>query len=361
MSPLEVPEILDQCLGHLLDHPDALLASALVRRSWTFPAQSNLFWHVLLADYFGGPKVDLDRRCTLLLASLRASSHLSSLIRSFELSTECLSPKNLTALVSTSLPRLHTLYLAYTWPSELAAKGMRQLLSCPTLKHVQIRCSSGDSPDIFQSLFESLSPGVTRMEFFPVGMVPLVPETPTLVYRGAPLRIESFRFTAAYRRGVLWLESATGRYLDFTHLLRLSMGVYYHYLQAPLFLAAARTIEVLKFDTNKDTGIVDISSYTCVKTLCVSCKTDRDLRTVSRIIQSIPRSSCLIQKLCISGPLSDSGIADMRDHLAATYPALLDVLEMQYIKPVDVRERAASIPEHFIRNPSGRYTLGNDF
>ncbi|KAJ7608704.1 hypothetical protein FB45DRAFT_378872 [Roridomyces roridus] len=248
--------------------------------------------------------------------------------------------------------RLHTLYLAYRWPSDLAVTGMKQLLSRPTLKHVQIRCNSRDSEDIFQSLFESLAPSVKEMEFFPVRMLPLVRETPTVLYRGMPLRIESFRFTGAFSAGMLWLESAAARhYLDFSHLRRLNMGLHYRYLETPLLLAAASTIEVLKLDTSHETGIVDISSYTRIETLCISCEQDDDLWTAAGIIQSIPRSitGCRIQKLWIAGPLSDSGMAAIRDHFAETLPnALLDALEMRYTEPPEsVGERPPRTPEYF--------------
>ncbi|KAJ7646520.1 hypothetical protein FB45DRAFT_1098319 [Roridomyces roridus] len=367
MSPLAIPELLDQILRHLIDYPKSkgLLACALVRRSWKHPAQSNLYWHVLLAIYPGEPDLHkLDRPCTLLLHTLRSSPHLARLIRSLELYPEGLSSGNLTALLNTPIPMLHTLYLAYRWPTELSVTGMKQLLARPTLKHVQIRCSSGDSEDIFQSLFGSLAQSVTEMEFFPGRMFPLVKDTPIVVYRGAPLRIDSFRLKGGFSAGIFWLESVTTRrYLDFSHLRRLSLGVDYHYLQTPLFVAAARTIEVLKLDTRHDTGFVDISPYIHIKSLYISCEEDDDIWTAASIIESIrPECTSRIQKLGITGPLSDAGMAAIREHVADTLPVLLDVLEVQYVEPPQpVGERSPIPPEYFRRNPSSRYRLGNYF
>ncbi|KAJ7646541.1 hypothetical protein FB45DRAFT_1098351 [Roridomyces roridus] len=261
MSPLTIPERLDQILRHLIGYPKSkgLLACALVRRSWKHPAQSNLYWHVLLAIYPGEPDYNkLDRPCTLLLDSY---THCGILVRSLELYPEGLSSENLTALLNTPPPMLHTLYLAL--------KG-------------------------------------------------------------------------GFSASMIWLESAATRcYLDFPHLRRLSLGLHYRYLQTPLFVAAANTIEVLKLDTRHDTGLVDISPYIRIKSLYISCEED-DIWTAASIIESIrPDCTSRIQKLWITGALSDAGMTAIRAHVAEALPALLDVLEVQYF---ELCEPVRSVP-----------------
>ncbi|KAK7000602.1 hypothetical protein R3P38DRAFT_1838615 [Favolaschia claudopus] len=83
--PLDVPELLDLCIGYLGHSPSDLLACALVARAWAHPAQSRLFRvaHVTNPSFPSNGNA-----ISRFSGALSASPHLLPLVKQLELDFE---------------------------------------------------------------------------------------------------------------------------------------------------------------------------------------------------------------------------------------------------------------------------------
>ncbi|KAJ6622478.1 hypothetical protein B0H10DRAFT_2431858 [Mycena sp. CBHHK59/15] len=240
------------------------------------------------------------------------SPHLSRLALCLELYPEALSPENFAAFLKLPFPKLRTLRILSLRPLTLAlAAGMKQLLSLPSLEYVQIRCRYGD-PSIFQHIWKRLSPTVKGIELKCPGLDSSLP-APTQAHAGAPLKIESLKVRGS--RGIVrWLASDRCAF-DFSHLRALHLGNNSGLLHAPVFIAAAKTLELLEIDARLGTYAIDLSPYTRLEFLHIFCESDEHLPKVFETLRTIPRRN-RIEKVRIFG-CSDDGSRWIQQQLAA--------------------------------------------
>ncbi|KAJ6525836.1 hypothetical protein DFH09DRAFT_1188257 [Mycena vulgaris] len=289
MSPLNVPELLSDCISHLQESTADLAACAVVSRSWTYAAQSHLFRNIFISLQWPltTPLPCLNQRCSRFLEMTSTSPHLSRFVLCLELYPEALSPENFAALLKLPFPKLRTLRILSLRPLTLAlVAGMKQLLSLPSLEYY------GD-PSIFQHIWKRLSPSVKGIELICPGLDSSL-LAPMLA---APLKIESLKVRGS--RGIVrWLASDRCAF-DFSHLRALHLGNNSGLLHAPAFIAAAKTLELLEIDARRGTYAIDLSPYTRLEFLHIFCGSDEHLPKVFETLRTIPRRNRIEKQLAV--------------------------------------------------------------
>ncbi|KAJ6534277.1 hypothetical protein B0H19DRAFT_1185672 [Mycena capillaripes] len=172
-NPLDVGELIAQCIDHLGDSSQDLKACALVSRRWVYAAQSQLFKAVTVSithvDYVapGGASAGAIYWARFL-GTLRRSSHLTRHIQTLNLMGNG-DPAVIPALSQicnfpfTHLENVFIFVTGYlTFPHAVA---FQPLLSVPTLRRVKSFFTFKQISNFVQ-IWDGCAPGVRHVELF---------------------------------------------------------------------------------------------------------------------------------------------------------------------------------------------------
>jgi hypothetical protein len=250
--PLDIPELIEACLGFLNSSAD-LAACALVNRSWRYAVQPYCFRDINL-----GP-TDTNRKFRQFLDILSISPHISSFVVRLTLWVSSFSPDYAATFVQFHFPNLHTLHILAWNQVELSrtvADGIQQLLSLPGLLSVTVMFMP-DCPCLFQHIWARAAPNIRHVCLSSLSS----PSADAELWAPDPIRtaisLESLYLTNSM--GVPRALTVGHTPIDLTNLKALYLdSKKTEILRAPIFAAtAAWSIQLLKVDAGP--GLV--SSY----------------------------------------------------------------------------------------------------
>ncbi|KAJ7617095.1 hypothetical protein FB45DRAFT_222452 [Roridomyces roridus] len=258
LNPLELPELLDQCIHHLDANSD-LSACAAVARSWAYPAQSALYRAPLytkrLAD-LPGPQ-----RRARLMSTLLNSSHLVSFVRYLHF---C--PDTEPDICHVAFPRLEGIETDHFTLTDSVAVGLHQLFSLPTVRDVSLFCQI-PKPAAFLRVWERVSPTITAIDLhcYDGHHGPLSTGAAVVPHRHTvQIPLKALRIKGGAQISTLWFQDRNCVF-DLSELKCLILATYEHVLQWRTLIPAFETIEML--DLGLLQGAVDLSAFTSLHTL----------------------------------------------------------------------------------------------
>ncbi|KAK6969351.1 hypothetical protein R3P38DRAFT_3146395 [Favolaschia claudopus] len=158
-NPLEIQELLDDCIGLLHASTSALLACALVARSWVNTAQANLFRNPLASTpEFASSNV----RVLQFLHALHSNPILARRVHELDLIVNHLNvhPSTLDNMGTLDFANLRRLYIDIE--EHIAPELVEPLLSSPCLQYLHLR-----TPETFTALarvWECCSPTIRHFD-----------------------------------------------------------------------------------------------------------------------------------------------------------------------------------------------------
>ncbi|KAJ7496404.1 hypothetical protein FB451DRAFT_1207727 [Mycena latifolia] len=243
-SPLNIPELLGECISYLHESVGDLAACAVVRRSWTYAAQSHLFKVIGIGLHKS--REALDRRYARFLDIVAASPHILRFAMRLEVYPEALQPHTF------SRPASSRLSLEYS-------AGIQQLLSLPRLGCVRLH-GEFRAPGMFEHIWRRAAPGIKHWQ-------PLVNSVPPPGSAMRGLQLESLTIGG---------YSAISRFLgagpwvfDLSRLKALYVCLDDPFLRSSGFATLTPTLEVLEFVRGR--GCVDLSLCTRLARLHIRC------------------------------------------------------------------------------------------
>ncbi|KAF8196323.1 hypothetical protein K438DRAFT_1968040 [Mycena galopus ATCC 62051] len=160
-SLLDIPELIEHCVGFLHDSTLDLRACSLVNRAWVWPAQSHIFSEIALG--ISGTNQDNRMRVSRLLEILEAAPHLAGFISTLRVNAEIAGPGNFLRICSLPFTCLRILYIAGgSNLSPQACFGIRGLLSFPTIESFSIFCRFTNT-DNFLRIWELCSANLKHL------------------------------------------------------------------------------------------------------------------------------------------------------------------------------------------------------
>ncbi|KAK6980910.1 hypothetical protein R3P38DRAFT_3116707 [Favolaschia claudopus] len=180
-TPLDIPELLGNCLISLADHPGTLLACSLVARSWVDTTQSLLFRAPhRTAHTFSYSDDAVLCFCDALNCSYRLIRH----VRELSIIESEIQVSTLQMLCSIPFTRLEILSVAANDPPQLAGI-CRPLLALPSLQTLNLTTGSRFAPCLH---FLTLCPSIQHLRLLYDGPDD---EPPTLPLQAHPIRLKS--------------------------------------------------------------------------------------------------------------------------------------------------------------------------
>ncbi|KAJ7721824.1 hypothetical protein DFH07DRAFT_857408 [Mycena maculata] len=265
-NPLQVQELLDQCIYLMRGSKSDLTACALVARSWVYPAQSLLFqeidpWHLKrgLGDH---------RRLWLhILEILRTSPHLIRHIRRLHVYAHGLANETFSEICLFPFTHLEDVKIRPFDLPPTVAVAIQGLLSLPTLLRLDIECSFPDFVTFVQ-IWGRCSPSITKISLGSCHILDDYEEIPP--YSTAPVNVEYLRFTSMDEGIGYWLRQDICP-LNLSCLRVLSVGQHTDVLRWPRLASSLRTLEALEFNIPQLNESIDFSLFpelSCVR-VCV--------------------------------------------------------------------------------------------
>jgi hypothetical protein len=149
-SPLDIPELIEHCVGFLHNSTLDLRACSLVNRT-----QSHIFSEIVLG--ISGVNQDNHMRVSRLLEILEATPHLAGFILTLRVNARIAGLGNFLRICSLPFTCLRILYIAGgSNLSPQAYFGIRGLLSFPTIESLSIFCGFTNT-DNFLRIWELCS------------------------------------------------------------------------------------------------------------------------------------------------------------------------------------------------------------
>ncbi|KAJ7106513.1 hypothetical protein C8R44DRAFT_324759 [Mycena epipterygia] len=249
---MEGPELAQELVDHIIDFPydspNNWPACALVSRSWTHAAQSHIFRSVRLVS---SRSEENERLWTRFHETLDASPHLIRHVRQldfrsrFYLSTE-------TFIMICSFPFTHLQRASVDcFLTPTSAVALQQMLSLPTLHHLQILCVTAAAQSAFFHIWDQCSTRLRHLEL----------ECYLKAAQGfsPTIRLESLNVIAATDVVRDWLTHPLCP-LDFSGLKHFSTWNT-ELLASQKFAHALQTIQTLDVLANTVNPILDLSSF----------------------------------------------------------------------------------------------------
>ncbi|KAK7024775.1 hypothetical protein R3P38DRAFT_2951150 [Favolaschia claudopus] len=190
-SPLDIPELLETCIGHLCASGSSrdLLSCSLVARSWVNAAQSNL----LRVPMDATPERSLLLRAPGLCRALKKFPHLLRHIRELDLESydASLAPEVIEQLSHLAFTHLKSIYIRVH--GESSPEALHRLVHLPRLRYLGLRAVLDGSYDLaltmlVQALRHS-SPSVEHLDLHVVDF----PNKPIGDEVAAPILLKSAR------------------------------------------------------------------------------------------------------------------------------------------------------------------------
>ncbi|KAJ7698981.1 hypothetical protein B0H17DRAFT_317093 [Mycena rosella] len=322
-NPLNIPELLEHCMGFLRDLAPDLKASALVSHSWASAAQPHLFREVA----FGSSK--MERRWPRLDTILNTSPHLIRHIHRLYITCNIQSPPSIEMFAAIcNFPFTRLSHVSVSQEATLSlptAIAMQELLSLPTLTHVKIECHF-TQPSIFRQIWDRCSPSVMHLDLSctqaAINSI-LNHDIPVV----SSVRLESLQTATIGIRTNRGGWTQTICPLNISGLKVLSIGPHKEIIRWQRMLPALGTLLALNLYI---VDIVDLSLFPTLVLLRVFVSSTA-LQTALDIFSTIAPSSC-IRKIVIMRSIFlasdvyqqlDSGLSD----LPISYPLTVE-LEM---------------------------------
>ncbi|KAJ7840152.1 hypothetical protein B0H13DRAFT_2101220 [Mycena leptocephala] len=324
--PLDIPELIEACLGFL--NSSDLAACALVNRSWRYAAQPYFFRYITLGH--------TNRKFGEFLDILLISPHISSFIVRLTLLVSYLSPDYAATFVQFHFPNLHTLRIL-AWDqfelSRTVADGIQQLLSLPGLLSVTVMFMP-DCPCLFQHIW-------ARANIRHVCLSSLSsPSADAELWAPDPIRtaisLESLYLTNSM--GVPRALTVGHTPIDLTNLKALYLdSTKTEILRAPIFAAtAAPSIQLLKVDAGPGLvdGAIDLSAYSRLESFSLFRPT---VRVVLDTLSTIPRENCVREIVIFKSDIFEEGRRQIKRHIATLPLFCLQTMEIRTGRPTDWR------------------------
>ncbi|KAJ7695381.1 hypothetical protein B0H17DRAFT_431512 [Mycena rosella] len=286
-NPLEVQELVDQCIDFLRDSPSDLKACACVSRSWVAAAQAHIFKEVSLLLWSptgskSGPQ-SAEKSWARLRQVLTRSPHLIRHIHRLQLDSTAVSIEAFAAICEFPFTHLCYIFLRHLSESFSLSIATQKLVSHPTLRHMKI---VADLSEASSWIWDRCSPNLRHLElsclwrsFQPNNTVPSHPRSTPIVLES--LKTDSLEFIDA------WLMQEMCPF-DMSHLKIVSAeyGID-ELLHHRKFFPALQKIKVLDFNPAADSP-VDLSTLTSLVLLRITVVEQYDwqmaLDTLSTIV-----------------------------------------------------------------------------
>ncbi|KAJ7110610.1 hypothetical protein C8R44DRAFT_800331 [Mycena epipterygia] len=280
-------ELVDHIIDFLHDSQDDLAACALVSRSWTYAAQSQIFQRIA----FGlSIQAENARMWARFQGISNASPHLIRYVRRLHVSAlrEQLSAETFLAICNFPFTNLDGAFVSCHSLTLSSALALQQLLSLPTLRREHIKCYRTE-PMVFLQIWDRCALSLRHLE---LGSRPEISDALLSTQNcSAPIRLESLRIRRNFDR---WLTHSLCPF-DFSRLKLLStFSVDPAILQSPNFSSAHRTIEVLDVAVYSDKPI-DLSSFPSLTLLRISAFAATSLPTILDTLSSIAPANRILK------------------------------------------------------------------
>ncbi|KAF7342267.1 hypothetical protein MVEN_01814800 [Mycena venus] len=172
-SPLDIPELVEHCIGFLSNSNPDLIASALVAHSWLHPAQSHLF----RAPHLRNGGVESSEHQLLRLHNiLEASPHLIRHVRELSINRnyrnytfreDRITNTTLAKICNLEFTRLQSVSISEMQQlSELSiplANALQRLLSAPSICTLRLHATFSDLFTLIQ-IWEHCSPAIRHLD-----------------------------------------------------------------------------------------------------------------------------------------------------------------------------------------------------
>ncbi|KAJ7436615.1 hypothetical protein FB451DRAFT_1307090 [Mycena latifolia] len=335
-SPLQIQELLDQCIEFLCDSPTDLKACALVSRSWTSAAQAQLFSQISTRSPWS-----TDPWCRL--QQILQTPHLIRHIHQLHLNWRELSIETFSAICEFPFTHLHSVYIRHLSPVPPSVGiAMKELLSRPTLRRITITAYFQESSN-FRQIWDLCSPNIRHLEFY--CSLGSFDSSGPLPHRGCTRRtLESLRI-GTVRDIDTWLMDDQCPF-DISCLKVFSIYGSDGVIRWQQFSSSLRTIEVLDFHLWA-VPVLDLSAFPNLMLVRMELGTASRLQGVLDTLSTIPRASRIRTIVICSRDLPD-GCCDLLDNKLVALPVNpLPALELE-----DSTERGPSIVQYFPRMSS---------
>ncbi|KAK7043312.1 hypothetical protein R3P38DRAFT_3259313 [Favolaschia claudopus] len=158
-NPLEIQELLDECICLLHRSPSALLACALVARSWVNAAQANLFRNPLAST----PEFAFSNvRVLQFLQTLHSNPILARRVHELDLivTHRNVHPNTLDNIRTLEFTKLRRLYIDLE--EHIVTEAIKPLLSSPSLQYLHVRTL--DTFTALAAVWECCSPTIRHLD-----------------------------------------------------------------------------------------------------------------------------------------------------------------------------------------------------
>ncbi|KAK7042711.1 hypothetical protein R3P38DRAFT_3348628 [Favolaschia claudopus] len=259
-SPLDVPELLNQCIDYLGESTSDLLSCAQVARPWIHAAQSRLFRATHVSNRAFPTN---DNTISHFCYALNTSPHLLNLVEELDLNlVQYAGPDANSIKMISSLPftRLGMLKVTLSAKQEKldAAEPLYSLVNLPSLRFLWLDCYC--PPALLMEFLKPCSPVIQHLEltFREELRRTVQPATPHLAWT-RPLK--SFKlFLCDFDDCVepaVRLDSALG----FLNLSRLGAFSIDAGVSSPWNIIRKPSIKILDMDTIADSAVVDLGDF----------------------------------------------------------------------------------------------------
>jgi hypothetical protein len=154
-------DILDDIIDFLYDSPSDLKSCSLTSRACVYRAQAHVFSYIVFRK-FNLPHNE--RLWSRLQQIFHNSPHLIRHVRGLDLRLFRTSPDTFAAICTFPFTHLRIVRVSSSAMSLQSALALQQLLSLPTLREVEVKCSFADPADFLQ-IWDRCSPHVKRLDF----------------------------------------------------------------------------------------------------------------------------------------------------------------------------------------------------
>ncbi|KAJ7697206.1 hypothetical protein B0H17DRAFT_1328937 [Mycena rosella] len=261
-----VQELVDPCIG-LLESASDLRASALVSRSWAYPAQSHIFSEITLS-YADLPETE--RLCSRFQDTLHTSPHLTRHVRRLYIHADRLSIEKFAEICTFAFTHLESVLVTGIADLTLShAIALQQLISLPTITSVKLGCRTELS--VFFQIWDRCSPSIRDL-FLIFTLQSTETFTPISHPPSSHIRLESLRIPIA--DGALdWLRHEMCPF-ELSGLKGLSINDSTEALGWDIFVPVLSSIGLLEFVPTSFKPLVDLSSLSNLVEIRITLWTD---------------------------------------------------------------------------------------
>ncbi|KAK7042721.1 hypothetical protein R3P38DRAFT_324320 [Favolaschia claudopus] len=331
-SPLDVPELLDQCIEYLGDSTPDLLSCAQVARAWIHAAQSRLFRAPHVSNRAFPPN---DNAISHFCYALNTSPHLLNLVEELDINlvhNAGLEANSIKMVSSLAFTRLEMIKVTLPTGENLdAAKPLRLLVNLPSLRFLRLDCYC--PPALLVEFLKPCSPVVHHLEltFREELRGTAQPDTPRLAWT-RPLK--SFKlFLCDFDdcvEPVVRLDSALG-FLNLSQLGAFSIDAG---VSSPWNTIRKSSLRIHDMDTIADSVVIDIAEFPHLEFLRMVIYSH--LRGLPTMLLPTLRTSArcrhlrtIVISLAVPFKLTAAEYTELDGVLTSLSPASLSVVEFE--------------------------------